>query len=242
MAPRSWCWLDKKASVGELVDTNHAIIAARTAADPAPYDLYARTTTRKPTPWRRVVPPGLVNTWSATTRGRSPVGPHPPDRYIEGTLYGCEARGDPVCDNCGNQLRPGRARSRSARPNSLRRSISSSICRRLPRASQVARGACGEAAPLQHQVQPQHPRGHFVRGDVVTHRLGIPIPLDGGEICRPRSSMSGSTRSSAISVHPVGRRQGDPEKWREWSERPCRPVLLLHGQGQHRLPRPDLGG
>ena len=36
------------------------------------------------------------------------------------------------------------------------------------------------------------------------------------------------------------RRTGDPEAWRAVVERPRGPVLLLHGQGQHRLPLPDL--
>ena len=38
------------------------------------------------------------------------------------------------------------------------------------------------------------------------------------------------------------RRTGDPDAWRAVVERPRGAVVLLHGQGQHHLPLPDLAG
>lgn len=97
----------------ELVDRNHAIIAAELADLGCSYDLYTRTTTAN---HYAVAQELFTQVWKngymveQTTRGAiSPsTGRTLPDRYIEGTCPICsypEARGD-QCDNCGNQLDP----------------------------------------------------------------------------------------------------------------------------------------
>ena len=97
----------------ELVDKNHAIIAAELADLGCSYDLYTRTTTDNHYAvaqelFRRCWENGYMV--ERTQRGAiSPsTGRTLPDRYIEGTCHICgygEARGD-QCDNCGNQLEP----------------------------------------------------------------------------------------------------------------------------------------
>jgi methionyl-tRNA synthetase len=100
-------------SARELVDRNHAIIAAELADMGCSYDLYTRTTTAN---HYAVAQELFTQVWKngymveQTTRGAiSPsTGRTLPDRYIEGTCPICgypEARGD-QCDNCGNQLDP----------------------------------------------------------------------------------------------------------------------------------------
>lgn len=97
----------------ELVDRNHAVIAAELADLGCSYDLYTRTTTAN---HYAVAQELFTQVWKngymveQTTRGAiSPsTGRTLPDRYIEGTCPICsypEARGD-QCDNCGNQLDP----------------------------------------------------------------------------------------------------------------------------------------
>ncbi len=100
-------------SARELVDRNHAVIAAELADMGCSYDLYTRTTTAN---HYAVAQELFTQVWKngymveQTTRGAiSPsTGRTLPDRYIEGTCPICgypEARGD-QCDNCGNQLDP----------------------------------------------------------------------------------------------------------------------------------------
>ena len=69
---------------------------------------------------------------------------------------------------------------------------------------------------------------------------GVSPSLDGGG--DPTKRLYVVRRSSASSRrHRVGRAAGRPaDRWREVMERPQTLVLLLHGQGQHHLPQPDL--
>lgn len=95
-----------------LADRYNRVIADDLAGLGLSYDLFTRTTTRN----HYAVVQELFTMASAPQRlhggqdhhGRGePVdGPHPADRYIEGTCPICGydgARGD-QCDNCGNQL------------------------------------------------------------------------------------------------------------------------------------------
>ncbi len=73
---------------------------------------------------------------------------------------------------------------------------------------------------------------------------GIPVPLDGWR--------DNPTKRLYVWFDAVigylsasiewARRIGDPERWRDWWNDPRGAVLLLHGQGQHHLPLPDLAG
>ena len=115
------------------------------------------------------------------------------------------------------------------------------------RARGVARRArgVGHLAAQRHQVLPEHPRGDPAAGDDPRHRLGDPGPARRlARTSRPSGSTSGSTRSSATSPprsSGPGAQRATPTLARV-VERPGGAVLLLHGQGQHRLPLPDLAG
>ena len=73
---------------------------------------------------------------------------------------------------------------------------------------------------------------------------GIPVPLDGWR--------DNPTKRLYVWFDAVigylsasiewARRTGDPDAWRDWWNDPDSAVLLLHGQGQHHLPQPDLAG
>ena len=73
---------------------------------------------------------------------------------------------------------------------------------------------------------------------------GIPVPLDGWR--------DNPTKRLYVWFDAVigylsaciewARRTGDADRWREWWNDPRGAVLLLHGQGQHHLPLPDLAG
>ena len=212
------------------------------------------------TPWRRSCSAGCTATATSspkTTLGAiSPsTGRTLPDRYIEGTCPICGydgARGD-QCDNCGNQLDPDRpdqpasARSTARRRSSSRPSTSSSTCRRSPRRSAPGCDTRDGWRPnvlqfslnLLDDLQPR----------AITRDLdwGVPVPLDGLAATAPdKRHLRLVRRGDRL---PVGLdRVGPPLR------RPRRlaqvvaatagrtPRLLLHGQGQHRLPLRDLAG
>ena len=73
---------------------------------------------------------------------------------------------------------------------------------------------------------------------------GIPVPIDGWrEQPTKRLYVWFDAVIGYLSASiEWARRRGEPERWREWWNDPRGAVLLLHGQGQHRLPLPDLAG
>ena len=71
---------------------------------------------------------------------------------------------------------------------------------------------------------------------------GVPVPLDGW---RDRPDKRIYVWFDAVIGYlsasiEWARRSGDPDAWRAWWQDAGRRVLLLHGQGQHRLPLRDL--
>ena len=191
-----------------------------------------------------------------TTRGAiSPsTGRTLPDRYIEGTCPICgypEARGD-QCDNCGNQLDPTdlidpRAKINGETPEFVE---TQHFFLDLPALADALREwleerrGVGHLAAQRHQVQPQHPRGHPPARDDPRHRLGHPGAARG--LARPahQAALRLVRRGHRL---PVGLRRVGPPHRRPRAlarvvERPGGGVLLLHGQGQHHLPHPDLAG
>ena len=173
-----------------------------------------------------------------------------PDRYIEGTCPICkyaDARGD-QCDNCGNQLDP----TDLIDPRSQDQRRDAGVRRHpalLPRPAGARRRAGGVArrargvrhlAAQRHQVHPEHPRGDPAAGDDAATSTGA-SRCRAGRTSRPSGSTSGSTRSSATcpprSSGPAG--SASPSAGASGGTTRVA-VLLLHGQGQHRLPLPDL--
>ncbi|MFC7486327.1 methionine--tRNA ligase [Knoellia sp. CPCC 206453] len=217
----------------ELVDKNHAIIANELADLGCSYDLYTRTTTANHYSvaqelFKQVHANGYMI--EQTTRGAiSPsTGRTLPDRYIEGTCPICgytEARGD-QCDNCGNQLEPTdlidpKSKINGETPEFIE---TQHFFLDLPALADAlrewleGREASGTWRPnvikfslnILEEIRPR----------AMTRDIdwGIPVPLEGWE--------DQSTKRLYVWFDAVigylsasvewARRQGNPERWREW--------------------------
>ena len=114
------------------------------------------------------------------------------------------------------------------------------------RPARVARGArgVGHVAAQRHQVQPQHPRRHPAARDDPRHRLGHPGAAR--RLARqPRQAplrVVRRRRRLPLGVGRVGPPHRRPRALARVVERPGGRLALLHGQGQHHLPLPDLAG
>ncbi|WP_270886124.1 methionine--tRNA ligase [Pedococcus sp. 5OH_020] len=217
----------------ELVDRNHAVIAAELADLGCSYDLYTRTTTAN---HYAVAQELFSQVWKngymveQTTRGAiSPsTGRTLPDRYIEGTCPICsypEARGD-QCDNCGNQLDPTdlidpRSRIDGEVPEFVE---TQHFFLDLPALADAlrewleGREASGTWRPnvikfslnILQEIRPR----------AMTRDIdwGIPVPLDGWRDQPTKrlyvwfDAVIGYLSASI----EWARRQGQPERWREW--------------------------
>ena len=160
------------------------------------------------------------------------------------------ARGD-QCDNCGNQLDPTdlidpRSKINGEVPEFVE---TQHFFLDLPALADALkawldeREASGHLAAQRHQVQPEHPRGHPAAGDDPRHRLGHPGPA------RRLAATSPTKRLYVWFDAVIGylsasiewaRRARRARPLARLVERPRGAVLLLHGQGQHHLPLPDL--
>ena len=191
-----------------------------------------------------------------TTRGAiSPsTGRTLPDRYIEGTCPICGydgARGD-QCDNCGNQLDPvdlinPRSRINGETPGVHRdRAL-------LPRPAGAGRRARRVAASRARTGGPTCCKFSLnllddIRPRAMTRDIdwGIPVPLPGWED-NPTKRLyvwfDAVIGYLSASIEWARRFGDDAEAWRQLvAAGRRRPVLLLHGQGQHHLPLADLAG
>ena len=121
----------------------------------------------------------------------------------------------------------------------------------LPRPARVRRPAAGvdreedELAPERPQLLAVARRRPQAAGDDARHRLGHPGPRRRlSRRTTTSGSTSGSTRSSATSrPRSSGRRtRGRSRRLARVVAEPRRSPLLLHGQGQHRLPHGHLAG
>ncbi|CAA9407493.1 MAG: Methionyl-tRNA synthetase, partial [uncultured Nocardioides sp.] len=97
-------------------------------------------------------------------------------------------------------------------------------------------------ATQRHQVQPEHPQGDPAEGDDARHRLGHPGAGVGGPADQAALRVVRRCHRLPLGDHRVGSALGRPRGLAGVVERPGGAVLLLHGQGQHRLPRRDLAG
>ncbi len=220
----------------ELVDQNHAIIAAELADLGCSYDLYTRTTTANhyavvQEMFRQVHANGYMI--EQTTRGAiSPsTGRTLPDRYIEGTCPICgytEARGD-QCDNCGNQLEPTdlidpRSRVNGETPEFIE---TQHFFLDLPALADALR----EWLDGREQSGTWRPNVikfsvnilDEIRPRAMSRDIdwGIPIPLDGwDDASQPVPKRLYVWFDAVIGYLSASiewaRRLGDPERWREW--------------------------
>ncbi len=221
-------------SARELADRYNRVIVNDLTSLGMTYDLFTRTTTLNHYAvtqeiFVRLLENGYI--FSKTTLGAiSPsTGRTLPDRYIEGTCPICgypSARGD-QCDNCGNQLDPAdliNPRSKINGETPVFRETEHYFLD-LPAFAEVlgswlqakagqgpGLGRAGAARRLAGPAGQTHLR-------VVRRGHRVPVGLDrvGPALRRPR-------RLAGLVAVARGR------------------VLLLHGQGQHRLPRRDLAG
>src|SRR5919199_183513 len=224
-------------SAQELADRNHRLIAEDLCALGVSYDLYTRTTTRN---HYAVVQELFLGVYEngyfveQTTYGAiSPsTGRTLPDRYIEGTCPICgfdSARGD-QCDNCGNQLDPTdlinpRSKINGEVPEFVE---TQHFFLDLPALADAlkewldGREAAGLWRPnvikfSQNILDEIKPRAMTRDID-----WGIPVPLDGWR--------DNPTKRLYVWFDAVvgylsasiewARREGDPERWREWWNAP----------------------
>ena len=175
-----------------------------------------------------------------------------PDRYIEGTCPICGydgARGD-QCDNCGNQLDPIQLINPVSKINGETPIFveTEHFMLDLPAFAEVLgawlQAKQGEWRPnvlkfslnLLDDLQPR----------AISRDLdwGVPIPLEGWSD-QPNKRLYvwfDAVVGYLRRLHRVGQAQRRPRGLARVVAEPRRPRLLLHGQGQHRLPLRDLAG
>ena len=175
-----------------------------------------------------------------------------PDRYIEGTCPICgydDARGD-QCDNCGNQLDATdlidpRSKINGETPQFV---DTQHFFLDLPALADALgewldeREASGTWRPnvikfSQNILKEIRPRAMTRDID-----WGIPVPGWEDQPTKRLYVWFDAVIGYLSASIEWARRSGDAGGVARLVERPRGPVLLLHGQGQHRLPLPDLAG
>ena len=240
----------------EIADRNNRIIVGDLTSLGLSYDLFTRTTTANHAAVSQEIFLGLLKNgyvFPKTTLGAiSPsTGRTLPDRYIEGTCPICGydgARGD-QCDNCGNQLDPIDLINPGSRINGETPKFVEeehyfldlpAFTRALGRLAGHPQELAAQRPELQRQParRPQaaqlHPRHRLGRAGAA-RRLARPARQAHLRLVRRRRRL------------PVGLDRVGPPLRRPRGLAPVVAVaglrrLLLHGQGQHRLPLRDLAG
>jgi methionyl-tRNA synthetase len=231
----------------ELADKYNRVIAEDLTALGLSYDLFTRTTTLNhyavaqelfTGDWRNgymVEQTDLVAISPSTGRTL-------PDRYIEGTCYICgfgEARGD-QCDNCGNQIEPSRLIDPRSRINGETPEFveTQHFFLDLP----ALAGAIGKWLDEREATGTWRPSVlNFSKGlledlrpRAMTRDLdwGIPVPLDGW---RDQPTKRFYVWFDAVvgylsATIEWARRQGDPERWRDWWNDPSAVSYYFQGK------------
>ena len=242
----------------QLADRYNRVIAEDLRSLGLSYDLFTRTTTRNHYAVIQEIFLGLLKNgyiFPQTTLGAiSPsTGRTLPDRYIEGTCPICgyeHARGD-QCDNCGNQLDPvdlidPRSKINGETPKFVE---TEQYFLDLPAFTEVLgtwlKSKSGQWRPnvlnfslnLLDELRPR----------AITRDLDWGVPGPAGRLAGPPGQahlrLVRRGHRLPVRVHRVGQAvRRTRTSWRAWWQSPGRRVLLLHGQGQHRLPLRDLAG
>ena len=166
-----------------------------------------------------------------------------PDRYIEGTCPICGydgARGD-QCDNCGNQLDPidlKNPRSRDQRRDAQvrrDRTLHAGPARFTMRSALGWRTRTDWRTNVLKFSRPGR-RAATTRDQLGTSTGGCRSPSRGGRTAR-QADLRLVRRGDRILSASIewARRIGDDDAWRSGG-RTRNALVLLHGQGQHRLP------
>ena len=174
-----------------------------------------------------------------------------PDRYVEGTCPICGydgARGD-QCDNCGNQLDPAdlinpRSRINGEAPKFVETehffldlpAFADSLGSWLSTRTDWRPNVLKFAANLVDDLKPR----------AITRDLDWGVPVPARRLARPADEAAlrlvRRRDRLPVGVGRVGPARAGPGRLEAVVDRPGRPWLLLHGQGQHRLPLGDLAG
>ena len=237
----------------ELADRNNALILDDYVRLGMTYDCFTRTTTRNhyavvQDMFRTLYEKGFLIEQTALGAISPATGRTLPDRYIEGTC--------PICGYPRGARRPVRqlrqpARSgRPDRPALGRGRLDARVPRddapvprpaRVPRAARrVDRGADALAAE-RPQLRAQPRAGGEAAGDDPRHRLGRPGSgrgLPRGHEAHLRLVRRGDRLP--LGHHRVGAQRRPARGVARVVAEPGRAQLLLHGEGQHRLPRGHL--
>jgi methionyl-tRNA synthetase len=216
----------------ELADKNNAVIVQDLVDLGLSYDLFTRTTTGN----HYLVVQEMFTTVhrngymveQTTLSAISPsTGRTLPDRYIEGTCPNCgygEARGD-QCDNCGKQLDPTdlvdpRSKINGETPDFVETQHFFLDLPALAKALGVwldEREASGTWRP--NVIKFSRNILDEIRPRAMTRDIdwGIPIPLDGWRDQPKRLYVWFDAVIGYLSASiEWARRQGEPERWREW--------------------------
>ena len=238
----------------EIADRNNRIIVGDLTSLGLSYDLFTRTTTANHAAVSQEIFLGLLKNgyvFPKTTLGAiSPsTGRTLPDRYIEGTCPICGydgARGD-QCDNCGNQLDPidlinPKSRINGETPKfveeehyfldlpAFTRALGDWLGTRKSWRPNVLNFSVNLLArPQAAQLHPRHRLGRAG----AARRLARPAGQADLRLVRRR-------RRLPVGVDRVGPPVGGPRGLAAVVADAGLRRLLLHGQGQHRLPLRDL--
>jgi methionyl-tRNA synthetase len=220
-------------SARELADTNNRMIVQDLVDLGVSYDLFTRTTTANhydvvQQMFLAVHANGYMVEQTTPAAISPSTGRTLPDRYIEGTCPICgyaEARGD-QCDNCGNQLDPTELKDPRSRINGEVPDFvqTQHFFLDLPALAQ-ALGEWLDDREASGLWRPNVIRfSKNILDDIKPRAMsrdidwGIPVPLDGWRDQPTKrlyvwfDAVIGYLSASV----EWARRQGDPDRWREW--------------------------
>ncbi len=245
---------DAGESPRETADRFNAVIRDDLRNLGLSYDLFTRTTTRNhyrvvQDIFRTLYEKGYVIEETTLGAFSATTGHTLPDRYIEGTCPHCGytgARGD-QCDNCGRQLDP----VDLIDPRSQHRRDDARVPRDeapVPRSAGVQGRArrldreAGALAPERAPVLAQLRQGAEAARDHARPRLGRADPGAGLRGADRQADLRLVRRGDRLPLRGgrVGGEYRRPRRLALVVAEPGLRALLLHGEGQHRLPHRDL--
>ena len=245
---------EEGVSPRELADRYNEVIRNDLRRLGLSYDLFTRTTTENHHEvvrdvFRTLYEKGFIVEQTTVGAFSAATGRTLPDRYIEGTCPICgfpHARGD-QCDNCGNQLDPAdliEPRSKIDGTPPVFKETSHlfldlpAFKEQLADVDRRAGALALERPPLlaRARQEPEAASGH------ARSRLGRSRPGPGLRGARGQAHLRLDRRRHRLPLRGdrVGAQPRHARRLARLVAEPRRAPLLLHGEGQHRLPQRDL--